>query len=314
MEDKKMKEYAARCGIYCGDCNYREKMSCPGCQKAEGKIFWGECPVAGCVMSKGFHDCSECPDLPCDLLKSFAYDKEQGDDGLRIRTLEAWKSIGFDKWLEEKMNIIIRPETKQDHRRVEEVTREAFWNLYRPGCDEHYTAHILREHGDFIPELDLVAELDGKIVGSIMYTRSYVINEKGEKTVTATFGPVCVLPEFQRKGIGSKLIRYTLKLAEEMGFPAVLIFGDAHNYCRHGFKNGIDLGVSTYGGIFPLGFLVLELKKGFFAGHKWEFSHSDAYNLSLEEAEKFDLLFEPKAKEYRPSQDVFSMQIRATLK
>ena len=212
------------------------------------------------------------------------------------------------------MNITIRPETKEDYRKVEEVTREAFWNLYFPGCDEHYLVHIIRDHKDFIPELDFVAELDGEVVGNIMYAKSYVENEKGEKLQTVTFGPVCVHPVHQRKGIGSKLILHTMKLAEDMGYAAVLIFGDPHNYCRHGFKNGIDFKVSTYGGTFPMGFLVRELKDGIFKGHSWNYVMSDVYNFDKAKAEEFDSQFEPKNKEHKPSQDVFSIQIRAALK
>jgi predicted N-acetyltransferase YhbS len=212
------------------------------------------------------------------------------------------------------MKITIRPERQEDHRKVEEVTREAFWNQYFPGCDEHYLVHIIRDHEDFIPELDFVAELDGEVVGNIMYAKSYIENEKGEKVQTVTFGPVCILPEYQRKGIGSKLIRHTMEMAEEMGYPSVLIFGDPHNYCRHGFKNGIDYGVSAYGGIYPMGFLVKELKPGFFGTDKWEYHMSGVYSFDKEKAEEFDKQFEPKEKKHRPSQDVFSIQIRAALK
>ncbi|MCK4979590.1 MAG: N-acetyltransferase [Candidatus Delongbacteria bacterium] len=211
------------------------------------------------------------------------------------------------------MNISIRHERESDHRRVEEVTREAFWNLYFPGCDEHYLVYEMRTHKDFIPELAFVVELDGKVIGNIMYTRSYVENEAGEKMETATFGPVSILPEYQKKGIGSKLIKHTLKLAEDIGFTSVMIFGDPHNYCKHGFKNGVDHKVSTMGGNFPYGFLVLELKKGVFEGHSWEYTPSEAYNFDRAEVEEFDKQFEPKVKEHRPSQDIFAIQCRATL-
>jgi len=211
------------------------------------------------------------------------------------------------------MEISIRREVESDYRRVEEVTREAFWNLYVPGCNEHYLTHVLRDHKDFIPELDFVAVLDGKIIANIMYARSYIVNESGDRIETVTFGPVCVLPEYQKKGIGSKIIRHTMKLAEGMGFPAVLIFGDPQNYCKHGFMNGIDLKVSTMGGIYPHGFLVLELKKGIFAGHSWEYYGSDVYNITDAEAEEFDKRFEPKVKEWKPSQEVFSINWRSRL-
>jgi hypothetical protein len=95
-------DLAARCGIYCGDCDYREKMNCPGCSAATGKMFWGKCEVALCCMDKGLDHCGLCPDFPCDTLRGFADDAEQGDDGQRIRNARAWTTIGFTAWLEQK--------------------------------------------------------------------------------------------------------------------------------------------------------------------------------------------------------------------
>ena len=99
----------------------------------------------------------------------------------------------------------IRRETQEDYRRVEELTRRAFWNLYVPGCSEHYLAHILRDHADFIPELDLVAELEGSIIGNIMYTKASLTDEDGTEKPILTFGPISVLPEYQRQGCGKAL-------------------------------------------------------------------------------------------------------------
>ena len=107
----------------------------------------------------------------------------------------------------------IRLETKNDYSKVEELTREAFWNLYRPGCDEHYLCHILREHTDFIRELDYVVELNGNIVASIMYSDSVLIGEDNEIIKAVSFGPLCVHPEYQRKGIGGKLLKYLISHA-----------------------------------------------------------------------------------------------------
>ena len=87
-----MKEFKARCGIECEQCDYREKFKCPGCRKAEGKIFWGECELAKCSMAKGIDFCYECGEFPCDLLKAFAYNEEQGDNGKRIENLRKWKN------------------------------------------------------------------------------------------------------------------------------------------------------------------------------------------------------------------------------
>ena len=112
------------------------------------------------------------------------------------------------------MEILIRNEREEDTRAVEEVTREAFWNLYVPGCSEHYIAHALRRHVDFIPELDFVAVVNGRVVGNIMYTRARLANDAGENLAIASFGPLCVHPEFQRLGIGSGLIRHSLPAAQ----------------------------------------------------------------------------------------------------
>ena len=211
------------------------------------------------------------------------------------------------------MTIKIRHEIESDHYRVEVVTREAFWNQYAPGCDEHFLVHELRKHKDFIQEFDFVVEVDGVVIGNIMYTRSHVENKAGDKIETVTFGPVSILPEFQKKGIGSKLISHTLNLVKDMDYPAVIIFGDPHNYCKHDFKNGADYNVGTMGGNFPYGFLVLELKEGIFKDHKWEYIPSEAYNFDRAKVEEFDKLFDPKVKEWKPSQEVFSIQRRASL-
>lgn len=212
------------------------------------------------------------------------------------------------------MKVEIRLETKADYRKVEELTREAFWNLYFPGCDEHYLCHILREHPDFIKELDYVAEVDGKIVGSIMYSKSILISDTNETVPIVSFGPVCVHPDFQRKGIGTKLINRTRSILEDRGTPAIVIYGDPHNYCKHGFKNGMDYQVSNLDGDFPLGLLVLELKTGFFGKNKWKAKQSDVFNYKQEEALRFDKTFEAKERKIQYSQELFNIQIRSFLR
>jgi len=211
------------------------------------------------------------------------------------------------------MNINIRRENKDDYRIVEELTREAFWNLHVPGCDEHYLVHILRNHPDFIPEMDYVAEMDDEIVANIMYTKSFVIDENNNKYDTLTFGPLCVLPAYQRKGIGTMLINYTKEIAIKNKSKAIIILGHPHNYCKHGFKNSKDFAISDSEGKYPLGQLVLELEKGFFKEKKWKYFYSPVYNLDEKAVQEFDSQFPEKQKEYKSTQEEFSISIRAYL-
>lgn len=212
------------------------------------------------------------------------------------------------------LDIRIRPEKKDDHLPVEVLTREAFWNLYKPGCDEHYIAHVIRSHKDFLPELSFVAEVDGRIVGSIMYTRSWVVNERGETFDTVTFGPLCVHPALQRRGIGSALIEHTRNVASQMGYPAILILGDPHNYVKHGFKAGRDMSICSLDGRYPLGLLVLELHPGFFASSpQWKLQTSEAYAFEAAQAYAFDARFPPKEKKHQSSQYLFSVLVRAVV-
>ena len=121
--------------------------------------------------------------------------------------------------------ITIRNEEEKDRAEVEDVIRKAFWNLYIPGCNEHYLAHIMRSHPDFLPELDFVIELDGKIIGSIMYTRNKLIEENGNEKNILTFGPVCILPEHQRRGYGKQLLEHSFERAAAAGYDVIVIFG-----------------------------------------------------------------------------------------
>jgi putative acetyltransferase len=212
------------------------------------------------------------------------------------------------------LEIKIRHEVEADHLAVELLTRETFWNLYRPGCDEHYTAHIIRRHQDALPELTFVAEVNGEIVGSIIYTRSWVINDRGERFETATFGPLSVNPGLQRQGIGTALIEYSRLAAAERGYPAIVILGDPHNYVKHGFKTGKDVSLSTLDGKYPLGLLALELRRGFFASSpQWQFQTSDVYQFDAALVERFDARFPPKEKMHHYSQDLFSILMRAVV-
>ena len=213
------------------------------------------------------------------------------------------------------MDILIRNESEKDFRQVEELTREAFWNLYVPGCNEHYLVHIMRDHPNFISELDFVA-IDGKdIIGNIMYTKSYVVdkNDSNHKIDTITFGPLSVLPQHQRKGVGSALIKHSLMIASANKHKAIIIHGHPHNYCRHGFKSSKDFNISDSTGKYPYGLLALELEKGIFQDAKWTYFFSDVYEIDQNDAEDFDRQFKPKKKEYNYTQEEFSIAFRAYL-
>ncbi|MBL8965755.1 MAG: N-acetyltransferase [Spirochaetaceae bacterium] len=212
------------------------------------------------------------------------------------------------------MNVTIRPERDEDHFRVEALARDAFWNLYYPGCDEHYLCHILRSHPDFIAELDYVAEVDGRLVGSIMYSKAELLGAEGEKVDIVSFGPLCVHPEFQRKGIGTALVGRTVELVRNMAIPAIAIYGDPHNYCKHGFRNGLDHDVGDLDGEHPLGLLVLELEQGFFGKREWKLRQSEVFKFDPADAEEFDKRFPDREKKWRYSQELFKMQIRAFLR
>ena len=211
------------------------------------------------------------------------------------------------------MHFNIRSEQPDDFRLVEELTREAFWNLYVPGCDEHYLAHVLRKHEDFIPELDFIAEHEGRIIGSIMYTRSYLLDDEDNRLDTITFGPVCVHPEFQYRGVGTALITQTLALAVSMGEVGVIILGSPSNYCRHGFVSSKDFNISNPERRFPFGQLACELQKGVFDGRARRFFCSPVYDVEQNDVDRFDRNFPQKEKRTKSSQVEFSIAVRAYL-
>lgn len=207
----------------------------------------------------------------------------------------------------------IRRETAADYRAVEELHRNAFWNVHVPGCCEHYLAHVLRKHPDFIPELDLVYELDGKIAGNVMYTKSELLEEGGNSTGILTFGPIGVAPEYQRRGIGKALLEASFDIAAGLGYPAIAIFGDPDNYVARGFRSCKRYNVCLEGDVYPAALLVKELKPGFFDGRKLVFRESPAYEIQERDAEAFDAGFPPKEKAFRPSQEMFFILSHSTI-
>ena len=202
-------------------------------------------------------------------------------------------------------NIMIRNEKKADYEVVEKITREAFYNLYVPGCVEHYLVHIMREHEDFLPELDFVLELNGEVIGNVMYTKARLLDEDGNKKKILTFGPLCIKPEYQRQGYGKKLIEYSFERAAELGYDVVVIFGSPANYVGRGFKSCKKYDVCIEGGKYPAAMMIKELLPDTLKGHKWCYYDSPVMMISEEEALKYDDTLEKMEKEYRPSQDEF---------
>ena len=208
--------------------------------------------------------------------------------------------------------MIIRNEKANDFRAVEELTKKAFWNVSVPGCNEHYLAHVLRGHPDFIPELYFIVGEDGKIIGNIMYTKCRLVDSDGNEKDVLTFGPLCIHPDYQRKGYGKKLQLHSFRRAEELGYDTIVIFGNPENYVATGFKNGKHFHVGL-GDTYPVALLVKELKEGVLSGRKWSYVESPAYEIDDADAEAFDKDSEQMGKAYQPSQELFYIYSRSVV-
>ena len=205
-------------------------------------------------------------------------------------------------------NLTIRLETKKDYRAVEELVREAFWNIYKPGADEHYYVHQMRNHPDFIPELAFVLEKEGKIIGNIMYTKAWLEDEKGNKKEILSFGPLCVAPAYQRQRLGKILIEHSFDVARKMGYDVNINFGNPGNYVSRGFVSCKKKNVSyIIDGNFPTALLVCEFVPNVLDGRKWMYIPSTAADCCEDVAavEAFDATFPPKEKAWMPSQEEF---------
>lgn len=202
------------------------------------------------------------------------------------------------------MNIELRIEEEKDYRLVEELTRDAFWNIYTPGCDTHLIIHKLRSTKEFVKELDIVAVYENKIVGNIIYAEAKIKDSDKEYTIL-TFGPISVLPEYQNKGIGKKLIEYTKILAKEMGYKAILIYGYPDYYKRFGFKESKHYGITNKDKKYPAALLVLELYPNALEGIKGVFDEGECYIIDENELIEFDKGFIEKELKVTKSQERF---------
>jgi predicted N-acetyltransferase YhbS len=168
------------------------------------------------------------------------------------------------------MNISIRSEEENDFESVEYLTREAFWNIYKPGCDEHLLVHKIREVAAFVKELDFVACDKDKIVGNIIYSRAIIINNENKEFEVLCMGPLGVLPTYQGQGIGSLLLNYSFEQAKQLGYRAIIIFGNPDYYHRFGFINAKEYGIPTSQGENFEAFMALELYDGGLDGINWQ--------------------------------------------
>ncbi len=204
-------------------------------------------------------------------------------------------------------NLTIRLETEKDYSAVETLTREAFWNIYKLGCDEHYFVHAMRSHEDFIPELAFVLEKDGEIIGNIMYTKSWLVSAEGERKEILTFGPISVLPQYQRQGCGRLLMEHSFAKARELGYDCIVILGNPAKYVGRGFVSCKKKNISLGDDIFPTALLVKELLPSVLEGKQWQFIGSTADECCADSAavEAFDRTFPPKEKGWKASQEEF---------
>ena len=203
------------------------------------------------------------------------------------------------------MKFIIRNETANDHRETEALVRESFWNVYRPGCLEHFVLHELRNDPAFVTELNFVMEADGRIIGQNMFMRAVIAADDGRTIPILTMGPICIANDLKRQGYGKKLLDHTAGKAAELGFGALCFEGNIGFYGKSGFTYASAFGIRYHG--LPEGadasfFLCKELIPGYLAGITGEYTPPQGYFVDEEAAEEFDRQFAPKEKLRLPGQ------------
>ena len=200
---------------------------------------------------------------------------------------------------------IIRLERTDEHRAVENLIREAFWNVYRPGCLEHYVIHVLRDDPAFVSELDFVMEQDGRLIGQNMFMKTVITADGGREIPVLTMGPICIAPELKRRGYGKKLLDYSLGKATAMGFGAVLFEGNIGFYGKSAFDYARKFGIRYHD--LPEGaddsfFLCRELMPGYLDGITGVYQTPQGYYVDDADVEAFDKAFPPKEKRKLPGQ------------
>ena len=188
-------------------------------------------------------------------------------------------------------NYSIRVEEERDYSTVESLVRQAFWNVYRPGCTEHYILHHLRNCPDFIPELAFVMEVDGKIIGQNVFVKAQITKDDGTAFPILTMGPICIANEYKRKGYGKILLDYSLEKAKVLGYGAVCFEGNIDFYGKSGFDFASKFGIKYHGlpeGMAADFFLCKELQPGYLDGIIGVYATPAAYFVAEENPEDFE--------------------------
>ncbi len=204
------------------------------------------------------------------------------------------------------MDIIIKQTEKGFFFQTENLTREAFWNLYKPGCDEHLVLHNIRKSENYIKELDLVAFFNQQLIGHIISSKAKVIDSMNLEHEILCVGPISVLPEFQNKGIGSELIEYSISMARRLGFIGMILFGNPDYYHRFGFKNAKEFEITTKDLQNFEPFMALQLQEKGMEKLKGKFYEDTAYMIDQSELTVFEKKFPEKEKKKTETQFITS--------
>lgn len=202
-------------------------------------------------------------------------------------------------------DVIIRAEKKDEYREVEELVRESFWNVYKPGCSEHFVIHVLRDDPAFVKELDFVMEKDGKLIGQNVFMKTIIEADDGRVVDVLTMGPICITPALKRRGYGKLLLDYSLEKASEMGFGAVLFEGNIDFYGKSGFTYAREFEIRYHD--LPEGaddsfFLCKELIPGYLDEVTGVYQTPKGYYVDNTDVDEFDRSFPPKEKLKLPGQ------------
>ena len=204
-----------------------------------------------------------------------------------------------------KNDYTIRLEQEKDFREVEKLVRESFWNVYRPGCSEHYVIHVLRDDPAFVKELDFVMEKDSRLIGQNMFMKTVILADDGRVIDVLTMGPIGITPELKRQGYGKALLDYSLEKAAQLGFGAVLFEGNIGFYGKSGFDYASRFSIRYHD--LPEGadasfFLCRELIPGYLDGVTGVYQAPQGYYVDDSDVEEFDKGFPPKEKLKLPGQ------------